>query len=139
MTVLNRPVLLLTLACLAPLAHAGDERLDLRFTPDERAVFLKDMRAMLGSVRDVLRGIGSGDRALIAEAARRSGNRMSRATPTAIRAKLPDAFRALGGPTHLAFEELAIRAQTDEMDSLARDTAELMNQCMACHAAFRVQ
>lgn len=36
-------------------AHAGDERIDLRFTPRERAVFLTNMRAMLGSVQDVMR------------------------------------------------------------------------------------
>jgi len=136
---MTRLFLSAALACLGLSAHAGDDRLDLRFTPEERAVFLTDMRAMLGSVQDVLRGIGSGDRELIAAAARRSGNRMSRATPASIRAKLPASFRAIGGPTHLAFEELSIRAETDEMDSLTRATAELMNQCMACHAAFRVQ
>jgi cytochrome c556 len=37
----------------------------------------------------------------------------------------------------MMFEELAVRAETDDMDSLARDTANLMNQCMACHAMFR--
>ena len=63
---------------------------------------------------------------------------MARATPDAVRAKLPQAFRDLGGPTHMLFEELAVRAETDDMDSLARDAAQLMNQCLACHAAFRV-
>lgn len=130
--------LLLLIFCYAT-AQANDDRLDLRFTTQERTVFLADMRNMLSSIQDILRGIGSGDRDLIAEAARRSGNRMSRATPASIRAKLPAAFKDIGGPTHLAFEELAIRAGTDEMDSLARDTAEIMNQCKACHALFRVQ
>ena len=50
----------------------------------------------------------------------------------------PQAFRDLGGSTHMLFEELAVRAETDDMDSLARDAAQLMNQCLACHAAFRV-
>jgi cytochrome c556 len=39
----------------------------------------------------------------------------------------------------MMFEELAVRAETDDMDSLARDTADLMKQCLACHAAFRVR
>lgn len=38
----------------------------------------------------------------------------------------------------MMFEELAIRAETDEMEMLARDTAKLMQQCMACHETFRV-
>jgi len=38
----------------------------------------------------------------------------------------------------MMFEELAIHAETDEMDMLARPAGELMNQCMACHTTFRV-
>jgi cytochrome c556 len=129
--------LLLSFALIAGAAHAADERHDLQLTPDERAEFLAEMRTMLSSIQDIVRGIGTANRALITEAAQRSGNRLSRSTPESIRAKLPQAFRELGGPTHLAFEEIAIRAQTDEMDSLARDTADLMNRCIACHAAFR--
>jgi len=118
--------------------QAADPRLDLRFTPEERAVFLADMRNMLASIQGVLKGIGDNDRAAIAAAARESGNRMARATPASIRAKIPQSFKDIGGPTHLAFEELALRAETDEMDALARHTAELMHQCAACHAMFRV-
>jgi hypothetical protein len=76
---------------------------------------------------------------MIAEYARRSGNRMARATPASVRAKTPPAFQEIGGPTHLMFEELAIRAESDDMDMIATDTGKLMNQCMACHAAFKVR
>lgn len=120
-------------------AQPTDSRINLKLTPEEQAEFLAEMRQMLGSVQGIMRGIGTADRQLIAESARLSGNRMSRATPESVRAKLPQAFRELGGPTHLMFEELAIRAETDDMDGLARDTADLMNQCMACHVAFRVR
>ena len=63
---------------------------------------------------------------------------MARATRDSVRAKLPQAFREMGGPTHMRFEELAIRAETDDMDMLAPLTAELMQQCLTCHARFRV-
>jgi len=96
------------------------------------------MRGMLESIQHILLGIGASDREMIAEYARRSGNRMARATPPSTRAKLPLSFQEIGGPTHMMFEELAIRAATDDMDMLATDTGSLMNQCMACHAAFRV-
>lgn len=118
-------------------AGALDSRIDLKLTPGERVEFLTEMRQMLASIHGILQGMGAGDRAKIAESARMSGNRMARATPASVRAKLPKAFQELGGPTHMMFEELAIRAETDDMDSLARDTANLMNQCMACHATFR--
>jgi|JFJP01.1.fsa_nt_gi hypothetical protein len=116
----------------------ADPRHDLGFTAQERAVFLADMRNMLASIQGVLLGIGENDRAVIAAAARESGNRMARATPASIRAKIPQSFKDIGGPTHLAFEELALRAETDEMDALARQTAAVMQKCAACHAMFRV-
>jgi hypothetical protein len=115
-----------------------DNRIDLGLTPDEQTEFLAEMRVMLASIQGILQGIGENDRERIAEAARRSGNRMARATPESVRARLPQAFRDLGGPTHMLFEELAVRAETDDMDSLASATAVIMNQCLACHAMFRV-
>jgi len=117
---------------------ASDPRQNLQLTPSERVEFLSEMRNMLASIQQILLGIGSSDRELIAEYARRSGNRMARATPALVRAKLPQSFRDIGGPTHMMFEELAVHAETDEMEMLARQTGELMKQCMACHAAFRV-
>jgi len=116
-----------------------DARHNLQLTPAEQAEFLAEMRNMLASIQQIMIGIGTSDRALIAEYARRSGNKMARATPAAVRAKLPPAFQALGEPTHMGFEELAIRAESDDMDMLARDAGKLMNQCMACHAAFKVR
>ncbi|MGE0099063.1 MAG: hypothetical protein AB7S86_12030 [Hydrogenophaga sp.] len=53
--------------------------------------------------------------------------------------KLPPSFQALGEPTHLQLEDLAVRAESDDMDMLATQTGALMRQCMACHASFRVR
>lgn len=132
-----------TLAALivsgAPALAQSDSRHDLRLTPDEQAQFLSEMRVMLGSVQQIAEGLGRGDRALIIEAARRSGNRMARATPASVRAKVPKSFEELGGPTHMMFEELAIRAETDDMDQLAAHLGHTMKQCMACHATFKVR
>lgn len=131
----------LAFACTSAAASGdqpADSRIDLKLTPEERVEFLAEMRHMLGSIQGIMQGIGESDRARIAAAAWQSGNRMARATPASVRAKLPQAFRDLGGPTHMMFEELAVRAETDDMDNLARDTSTLMNQCMACHATFRV-
>jgi hypothetical protein len=140
---LSRLLTTVVLALAAPLAMAGDaensdQRLDLRFTPAEQAIFLADMQVMLGSVQGIVQGMADGDRAAIARFARLSGKRMARATPASIRAKLPPAFTELGAPTHLMFEEIAVRAETDDMDMLARQLAQAMKQCMACHATFKV-
>lgn len=115
-----------------------DSRVNLKLTVEERAEFLAEMRQMLASIQGIMQGIAETDRNRIAESARLSGNRMARATPASVRAKLPQSFRDIGGPTHMMFEEMAVRAETDEMDMLARDSAELLKQCMACHATYRV-
>jgi hypothetical protein len=129
-------------AFAADKAHAPvavDTRYNLKLTPSEQAEFLAEMRSMLASIQHIMVGIGSSDREMIAEYARRSGNRMARATPASVRAKTPPAFQEIGGPTHLMFEELAIRAESDDMDMIATYTGKLMNQCMACHSAFKVR
>jgi hypothetical protein len=122
-----------------PQSSGIDNRIDLGLTAQERTQFLAEMRTMLGSIQGILQGIGEGDREHIAAAARQSGNRMARSTPETLRAKLPQAFRDIGGPTHMMFEELAVRAETDDMDSLAGAAALIMSQCLACHAVFRAQ
>lgn len=121
-----------------PLPSAqGDSRISLHMTPEERTEFLASMRVMLGSVQGILRGIATDDRALIERSAKLSGNQMARATPDALRKRLPLEFAELGAPTHLAFEEMAVRAETDPRNELTRLMADTMNQCMACHARFK--
>ena len=39
----------------------------------------------------------------------------------------------------MMFEELVVRAETDDMDTLASFTGELMQQCVACHDLFTVR
>lgn len=115
----------------------ADGRTSLGLTPAERAQFLTEMRQMLGSIQGIVAGIGSEDREAVAAAARLSGNRMARATPDSVRAKLPAEFKAIGGPTHMLFEEIAVRAETDDMASLAELTGRTLQNCIACHAQFR--
>jgi len=114
-----------------------DERINLKLTETEKPVLLAEMREMLASIQGIITGIGTDDRELIIRSARYSGNRMARNTPKSIRAKLPESFQELGGPTHMMFEELVIRADTDDMETLAEFTGELMKQCLACHAMFK--
>jgi cytochrome c556 len=114
-------------------------RVSLGLTDSEKTQFLGEMRKMLASIQGIITGIGENDRQMIIQSARNSGNRMARATPESIRRKLPQSFKEIGGPTHMMFEELVVRAETDEMDTLAILTGKIMQQCMACHEIFTVQ
>ena len=116
-----------------------DSRISLGLTDAEKSEFLSEMRKMLVSVQGIIAGIGESDRELIIRSARYSGNRMARETPESIKKKTPIAFKEIGGPTHMMFEELVIRAETDDMESLTSFTAELMRQCTSCHEIFKAQ
>jgi len=102
-------------AAAAEKAEAQDGRTLLPMGEADKAYFLSEMRQMLASIQGVMTGIGTKDRALIYKSAKYSGNRMSRATPDSVRRILPQGFKELGGPTHLMFEELAVRSETDDM------------------------
>ncbi|MGD2119720.1 MAG: hypothetical protein PVG66_15285 [Chromatiales bacterium] len=115
-----------------------DKRTRLGLDAVEKQSFLAEMRQMLASIQGIIAGIGADDRQLIIDAARYSGNRMARATPDSIKQKTPQAFKEIGGPTHMMFEEMVIRAETDDLETLTTFTAEIMQQCLACHAMFRV-
>ena len=117
--------------------HEADNRISLSMTEPEKNEFLSEMRQMLTSIQGIIMGIGTEDRELTIHSASASGNRMARNPPLSIRNKLPSSFKELGGPTHMMFEELAIRAETDDMDTLTEFTGRLMQQCITCHAMFK--
>lgn len=115
-----------------------DTRISLGFNDEEKAFFYKEMQQMLGSIQGILIGLGEEDREKIIAAAKQSGNAMPRKMLDSVRKKTPPEFKALGHPTHMMFEELAVRAQDDDMASIAAFTGKLMGNCMACHAKYKV-
>lgn len=115
-----------------------DQRISLELTEIEEAEFLSEMRQMLASIQGIISGIGENNPEKIIQAARYSGNRMARATPQSVKAKIPQSFKEIGSPTHMMFEELVIRAETDDMETLTVFTGEIMQQCVNCHAIFKV-
>jgi len=118
--------------------QAIDQRISLGLTETEKIEFLSEMRQMLSSIQGIISGIGENNPEKIIKAARYSGNRMARATPKSIKLKTPKSFQEIGGPTHMMFEELVIRAETDDMETLTLFTGEIMQQCLACHEMFKV-
>lgn len=131
-------VTMLTFTSTGMSGESADKRTSLGLDDEEKAEFLSEMRQMLASIQGVIAGIAADDPDMIKKAARYSGNRMARATPDAVRNRLPQAFKEIGGPTHMMFEELVIRADTDDAEDLISFTGDLMKQCLTCHALFKV-
>jgi len=116
----------------------NDPRIGLKLTNSEKVEFLQEMRQMLRSIQGIVSGIGTENREQIVKSAKYSGNRMARATPEAVTKKLPQLFKSIGGPTHMMFEQLAVIAEDDDMETLTQYTGEIMNQCLRCHETFKI-
>lgn len=76
---------------------------------------------------------------LVAEYASRAGKAAQQDMPMSLMAKLPMHFKKMGFATHTAFDQLALDAR-EFGDGGPALTAlhELMNNCIACHAAYRI-
>ncbi|MCP3849785.1 MAG: hypothetical protein GY694_06045 [Gammaproteobacteria bacterium] len=118
-------------------SEVTDQRISLQLTQSEKVAFLTEMRQMLMSIQGIISGIGENNPEKIIKSARYSGNRMARATPQSIKSKIPKDFQEIGGPTHMMFEELVIRAETDDMETLTQFTGELMKKCITCHELYK--
>lgn len=131
-------LLIINFSALSNEVTSPDKRVSLDLTATEEVEFLSEMRQMLTSIQGILEGIGEEDRAKIIKSARYSGNRMANETPDSIKKKTPSSFKEIGGSTHMMFEELVVRAEDDDMETLTTFTSDLMKKCLACHAVFKV-
>jgi alpha-acetolactate decarboxylase len=128
-----------------PIVKIHDKRYSLGLDAEEKAEFLAEMRQMLTTIQQIMTGIATKDKDMIINAARYSGNKMARATPQSVKDKTPVSFEQIGGPTHMMFEELIINVEEmdlddlDDITDLAELTGKLMRNCLACHAAFKVE
>jgi len=120
-------------------APASDGRTAILLEPGERDLVLAEMRAFLRASQGVLVSATSGDLPAAADAARQVGVAAQAEVPASLLGKLPLGFKTLGFDTHGRFDRLALDAQDlgDPAQTL-KALGELMSNCVACHAAFRI-
>ncbi len=120
-------------------APASDGRTAILLEPGERDLVLAEMRAFLAATQGVLIAATKGDPAAAATAARAVGAAAQGGVPASLMGKLPLGFKQLGFDTHSRFDQLALDAESlgDSGQTLTA-LAELMSNCVACHAAFRI-
>jgi len=118
---------------------ASDGRTAILLTPGERDLVLGEMRAFLQAVQVVLVSAGSDDLEAAVAAARGVGATAQEEVPASLVGKLPGEFKALGFDTHRKFDALALDAeQLGDPEHALGQLAELMSNCVACHAAYRI-
>ena len=117
-----------------------DNRLAIQLTPGEKDLVLAEMRAFLTSVQQITHGVSIRDMKLIAKSARTVGRAAQQGVPGSLMGKLPLEFKQLGFDTHEKFDLLALDAEQleDEKHSLEQ-LGVLMQNCVACHAAYRLE
>lgn len=119
---------------------AADGRQAIDMTEDEKNLVLTEMRGMLASVQGVTAGIANKDMKRVAQAARQSGSAVAAQVPATLMAKLPLQFKQMGMAAHQGFDEIVVGAESGEPeDMLLSRLGERLNNCVACHATFRLQ
>ncbi len=118
---------------------ASDGREAIMLLPGERDLVLGEMRAFLMAVQQITQAVADGDAEAAARAARSVGAGAQQGVPTTLVGKLPLAFKRLGFDTHSRFDQLAMNAeQMDDATVISAELATLMQNCVACHAAYRI-
>lgn len=117
-----------------------DRRIKIDLTAEEKNTILGEMRKLLMGVQGIIKAVSDEDFKQVAIHARSNGMIMAKETghhPGLVK-KLPEQFKKLGFGTHKSFDELADKALGMSGPEILKTTATIMNNCVACHATYRI-
>lgn len=125
----------------------SDQRQVIRLTPAEKHFLLSEMRGFVAITQKIVSAAAANDMAAVAEAARGGGLKAHQkdfANPDSlvhgIRKKAPQAFFPLGRETHINFDRIAeLATELKDRDVVLNTLADNLNNCIACHSAYRVE
>ncbi|MDH5572648.1 MAG: hypothetical protein OEY89_12860 [Gammaproteobacteria bacterium] len=119
---------------------SSDGRQAIQLSDSERNLVLTEMRTFLSSAQAITLALTTEDMGQVAKAARIVGAAAQQAVPGSLIGKLPLEFKKLGFDTHQKFDQLALDAeQLGDREYTMKQLAELMNNCVACHATYRFE
>ena len=119
---------------------SSDGRQAIQLTDSERNLVLTEMRTFLSSAQAITQALSTENMEQAVKAARLVGAAAQQAVPGSLIGKLPLEFKKLGFDTHKKFDQLALDAeQLGDPEYTLKQLAELMNNCVACHAIYRFE
>ncbi len=119
---------------------AADGREVILLKPAQRDLVLAEMRTFVNSLQNITQALGTDDAELFQEAALKVGLAAQQGVPLDMMKALPLPFKKLGMDTHKKFDQLAANAeQGASNEQLLIELSQLMNNCVACHAAYQLQ
>jgi mono/diheme cytochrome c family protein len=120
--------------------ESQDGRLAIHLTAGERNLVLSEMRSFLASVQQITQGLAENDMARVAEYAKKVGKNAQGEVPGTLMGKLPMEFKKLGFNTHMKFDQLALDASSmGDNGQILEQLSTLMQNCVACHASYRLE
>ncbi|MCF6190784.1 MAG: hypothetical protein L3J51_09910 [Cocleimonas sp.] len=120
-------------------APSTDNRINVVLNKDERDLVLDEMRQFLISVQGVSSAITNNDLKKVEELAHKAGMAAELNTPGALLQKIPGGMKKLGFGTRGLFDDISAAAKAGEEPlALRKRLDSLMNNCIACHAAYRL-
>jgi hypothetical protein len=120
-------------------AVSDDERVAVVLSKDERNLILSEMRNFLISTQKISEAITNDDMELVATLAKSAGMAAEENTPGSLLAKIPLSMKTLGFDTRKRFDQIAADAEQLKVPVHSRrQLDQLMKNCIACHASFKI-
>jgi len=117
-----------------------DGRTALVLLASERDLILEEMRGFLIATQQIVQAVSEDEIKQAVIAAKKVGRTAQEDVPGSLVGKLPIAFKKLGFDTHTKFDELAMDAEDmEDKDQTLKLLGGLMQNCIACHAAYRIE
>jgi len=117
-----------------------DKREILPFSDAERNIVLTEMRQFVGALQAINQALANGDRDTAAKKATEVGMAAAGSVPKELMQKLPMQFRQFGMATHRSFDEFAANIKEfDDPRASFGQLANLMSNCLSCHALYQIR
>lgn len=119
--------------------ESEDLRTEITMTADHKEFVFVEMREFLESVQQINAGILEGKPEKIINAGKKSGSSVIAYAPQGLLKTLPSGFKALGFSTHDIFDEIAKSAEQNyDEKQTQKQLGTLLNNCVACHRAYKI-
>lgn len=117
-----------------------DNREVIALDDESRAFIFHEMQQYVSGLQKAITALSRNDMKAVASAVRPLGMQGMASVPPTLMSAVPDEFRQMGMPIHMAFDKIADAAEKgattkDILSSLGM----AMNRCVACHAAYRIE
>ena len=116
-----------------------DSRTSVKYPPDLEEFVLSEMRDYLEVINEINQGIVENNPEKIVKAASRQGNAFLDDTPARLLKLSPIPCKTMGFHGHDLFQAIADSAKINyKPEVIQRQMAELTNNCIVCHRAYRI-